>query len=59
MEDIETVEAAPNLFFFTVDKRRIWYVDDIRVRSYAHVRRLLKCDDVLILLLKLKYGEIS
>lgn len=54
-----TIDETPSLYYFTVAGGRVWYVDDIRVRTYAQVQRLLKCDDSLILLLKIKYGEIS
>lgn len=47
-----------NLCSFTILGQTIWYIDDIRVRSYTHLQRITKCSDELIMILKLKYGEV-
>lgn len=36
-----------------------WVIDGAFIRSYKKFQELTKCDDVVIILLRLKYGDIK
>lgn len=46
-----------SLYSFDIGGQTLWFLDDVRIRSYTHLQQLTRCNDECLMILRLKYGD--